>query len=284
MVARSDSADLSPRPATDETPSHGQLLSTSIRLIWFAINRVVNYRDLPYVSLVLIAPLLHLMRFKGELKTPVGKLSIQRNDVLRWSIYGLFKTKFCYMRMLESPRFRNSPRLIVLDVGANLGDFTMAIAKRAKKIISLEPGRNNFVLLCSNLRANSLTQVIPLNIAAHDSTEKLSLDGIAADLRVTKFNGGEPTIGLPLDDVLRTHEVGYLDIAKIDVQGHEAAALRGMSSYMRARRVGLIIVEIHPNRNIKAADIVKLLKPFGYELTTTDYLFGRPQLYFETAQ
>src|SRR2546422_10012203 len=150
MVARSDSADLSPRPATDETPSHGQLLSTSIRLIWFAINRVVNYRDLPYVSLVLIAPLLHLMRFKGELKTPVGKLSIQRNDVLRWSIYGLFKTKFCYMRMLESTPLKNCSRSTIIDVGANLGDFAIAISSKARRVISIEPGRENFLTLCSN--------------------------------------------------------------------------------------------------------------------------------------
>ena len=284
MVACSDPPLLPLRRRTDETPTYGQLLSTSVQLIWFAINRVVNYRDLPYVSLMLIAPLLHLLRFRGELKTPVGKLRIERSDVLRWSIYGLIKTKFCYMRMLESPRFRNIPRSIILDVGANLGDFTMALASKAKRVISIEPGQKNFVLLCSNLRANSLNQVIPLNVAAHDCMEKLSLDGIGADLRVTKFDGEELTIGMPLDDVLRTHEVEILDIVKIDVQGHEAVALRGMSSYLKAHRVGLIIVEIHPHRNIKVTDIVTLLEPFGYELTTADYLFGRPQLYFETVR
>ena len=266
---------------TQETSSLGELLHSFVGIASFAIRRVVSYRDIPYVFLIMVSPLLHLLRFKGVLKTPVGKLRIESNDILRWSIYGVFKTRFCYIRMLESIIFRNGSRSTVLDVGANLGDFTMAISDRATRVISIEPGRENFDLLCSNLRLNSLKLVVPLNLAAHDSSGNLFLTGNGADLTVANFDGGEPTIGVTLDSILRTHDVDYVDVVKIDVQGHELEVLRGLSSSLKDHRVGLAIVEAHPHRGINASDIVFFMQPFGYRLTATDHIFGRPQLYFE---
>src|SRR6266571_5296563 len=183
-----------------DVPSGGELFYNFVRIARFAIKRTTSYRDFPFVFLILTAPLLHLLRFRGELKTPIGNYEIQRNDILRWTIYGVFKTRFCYVRMLETTLLRNNPRSIVVDVGANLGDFSMAVSSHARRVLSLEPGRENFALLCSNLHSNSLNQVIPLNIAAHDTFEDLSLIGNGADLRVSTFDGGERIRGMPLDD------------------------------------------------------------------------------------
>jgi len=268
---------------TNDTPSSGELLHNLVQIVWFAIRRLNSRQDLPYISLMLTAPLLHLLRFRGELKTPVGKLRIEGNDVLRWSIYGLFKTRFSYMKMLESTPFKNRSRSTIIDVGANLGDFAIAISRKARRIISIEPGRENFLTLCSNLNANRLNQVIPLNIAAHDSTEKLSMMGNGADLTVSSFNGGQHVVGRPLDAVLRTCEIEYVDILKIDVQGHEMKVLQGLTNSLKDHRVGLAIVEVHTHRNIQTNDVVSFMQPLGYHLVATDFLFGRPQLYFEFA-
>jgi len=266
---------------TNDTPSRGELFHNLAQITWFAIKRVDSKRDLPFLFLILVSPVLHLLRFKGVLRTPVGKLRIERNEVLRWSVYGLFKTQFCYMKMLESNPFRNRSRSTILDVGANLGDFSIAISNKAKKVIAIEPGRENFLTLCSNLSANSLKQVLPLNIAAHDSNENVSLMGNGADLAVSSFNGGEHVGGRTLDDVLRSCDIGYVDILKIDVQGHETKVLRGFTDSLREHRVGLVVVEIHAHRNVKSADVVTFMQPFGYHLAATDFMFGRPQLYFE---
>ena len=252
-----------------------------MQIIWFTIRRTRSYEDVPYLSLILIAPLLHALSFKGELRTPVGRLKVERNDVLRWSIYGLIKTRFSYMRMLDSSRFRNHSRSTILDIGANLGDFTLAAPKNTRKIISVEPGNENFAILSSNLRINSLKQAIPLNIAAHDSSASLSLTGNGADLSVSDFNGGEHTKGMPLDDVLAIHLIDHVDMIKIDVQGHEIRVLHGLTSSLKSHRIGLAIVEVHAHRNVKASDVVSFMQSYGYELVATDHVFGRPQLYFE---
>jgi len=264
-----------------ETPSRGELLHNFTYILWFSIRRATSYRDAPYIFLILVAPLLYLLKFRGVLKTPVGKLTIDRNDILRWSVYGLFKTRFYYTRMLESSIFRNISRSTILDVGANLGDFTMATSSKARKVISVEPGRKNFDMLSLNLRINSLNQVVPLNVAAHDSSENLSLKGNGADLRVANFNGGEQTKGEPLDSLLQTQGVDFVDVAKIDVQGHEMKVLGGMGRYLKEHRIGLVIVEVHPHRGISASDVASYILPFGYHLVATDYISGRPQMYFQ---
>ena len=264
-----------------DTPTRGELLHNFVGLTWFTIKRVNSRQDVPYIFLILVAPLLHALGFRGVLRTPVGKLKVERKDILRWSIYGLLKTRFSYMRMLESTRFRTYLRTTILDVGANLGDFTMAASRNARKIISVEPGPENFAILRSNLRVNSLKQVLPLNIAAHDSFENLSLSGNGADLRVSGFNGGEHTKGMPLDDVLTQHEVSYVDLVKIDVQGHEIRVLQGLSDSLKKHRIGLAIVEVHAQRHVKARDVVYFMQSYGYQLVATDHIFGRPQLYFE---
>jgi len=262
-------------------PTRGELLHNFAYIALVAIRRTVSYRDAPYLFIVAIAPLLYVLRFRGLLKTPVGKLRIQRNDILRWSIYGLFKTRFYYTRMLDSTIFKNHARSTILDVGANLGDFAMANADKARTLVSVEPGHENFDILCSNLSINSLRQVVPLNLAAHDSYGKLSLVGIGADLRITKFNGGDHVSGAPLDSVLHNHGLERVDLAKIDVQGHELKVLRGLASYLKDHRIGLLIVEIHPNMGLSASDVVAFMDPMGYRLVATDHISGRPQMYFE---
>ena len=267
---------------TRDVPTRGELLHNFVQISFFAIKRTASYRDLPFLLLVLVAPVLHLLKFRGELKTPMGRFLIQSNNILRWTVYGVFKTRFYYLRMLKSAKFKDLPCSIVLDVGANLGDFTMGISSEAEKIIAVEPGRENFALLCSNLRFNSVDQVIPLNMAAHDSVEDLSLIGNGGDLRVSEFNGGEHTTGVRLDDVLQTHKIGRVDVLKIDVQGHEMKVLQGMSGSLKRHSAGLVIVEIHPQRDVNGIDIINFMQKFGYHVIATDYLIGnRPQLYFE---
>jgi len=256
-------------------------LHNFVQISFFAIKRTVSYRDFPFLILILVAPLLHVLNFRGELKTPMGKFLIQRNNILRWTVYGIFKTKFSYMRKLESAQFRNMPCSTVLDVGANIGDFTVAILSKARQVLSVEPGRENFDILRSNLRSNSVSQVIPVNVAAHNSFEELTLIGNGGDLRVSRLNGGEHAKGMPLDHILQTYGFDHVDLLKIDVQGHEMKVLEGIRGSLKHHTAGLVIVETHPQRKVEATDIINFMQEFGYHVLATDYLIGkRPHLYF----
>ena len=253
---------------------------TYVRLIWYAIRQKISYHDLPALLIVIVSPLLHFLRFKGRLPTPIGSVNIYNDDVLREFVYALFKTTFRYMPMIASIAFETSHPSVIVDVGANIGDFTMAVARKAERVISIEPGRETFATLCDNLRANSLDNVIALNIGAHDSVESLNFEGHYLDLRVSKTGTEQRASGMPLDLVLSTHGIEHVNILKIDVQGHETEVLRGAIGSLKRHSVDLAIVEIHPYRGVQIGDVISLMKSCDYHLIGRNNGPFLPQLYF----
>ncbi len=253
---------------------------TYVRLIFYAIQHKISYHDLSSVMVITISPLLHFLKFKGRLPTPLGSVRIDNDDVLREFVYALFKTKFRYMPMLASIVRDNSHLSTIVDVGANVGDFTMAVSRNAGKVISIEPGRETFVTLCANLRDNSVNNVTALNIAAHDSEETLSLDGHYLDLRVSDHQTQRHAPGMPLDLVLSNHGIPHVDILKIDAQGHEAKVLKGATGSLKRHSVDLVIVEVHPGRGVKIDDVIAFMRSFDYRLSGRDNGPFQPQLYF----
>ena len=60
----------------------------------------------------------------------------------------------------------------VLDVGANIGTHTVALAAHvtaAGAVYAMEPQRLTFQLLCANIALNALTNVVCLNVAVGET-------------------------------------------------------------------------------------------------------------------
>ena len=66
---------------------------------------------------------------------------------------------------------------IVLDIGANIGTpcIPLALGLPLAKIIAVEPQRNVFFHLCSNILVNKLLNVVPLNAAIGETKIKNSM-------------------------------------------------------------------------------------------------------------
>ena len=60
---------------------------------------------------------------------------------------------------------------IVLNVGANIGIFTLKVAKNVRWVISIEPEPQTFSMLSKNIMANNLSNVTFLNLAVSDKEE-----------------------------------------------------------------------------------------------------------------
>jgi len=66
----------------------------------------------------------------------------------------------------------------VLDIGTNVGYITIVAARIVGprgSVIAFEPAPDNFTLLCANLRAAGVTNVIPVQAAVSDFTGKTRL-------------------------------------------------------------------------------------------------------------
>src|SRR2546422_10780741 len=230
-------------------PPRGYLMKTFFGMILYAIRHSKSpSQDLPFLLTIFAASLQYIWRFVGLLSTPVGKCRITNQESMRAFTYGIFKTRFCYLRKLAELLPGKPGFTTVVDVGANLGDFTLAMAKYCDRIVSVEPGIANFNELCSNIKINSLEGVIPLNVAAHDSAQELALNGNNSDLWVSEFGDGQKVMGIPLDRIILSQGIELVDLIKIDVQGHEIAVLKGMTEILNGHQARMVIVEVHIKR------------------------------------
>ena len=226
-------------------------------------------------------PLLYILGFRGQLRTVLGTIVVTDRATLRASIYGAFKTYFCSMRsiaLLVPSHLCGT----VVDVGANMGDFTLAMAeRRPARIVALEPGAENFAALRSNMVLNGFSDAILLNLAAHDCEEIVQMHGTNSNLHVDSSSNGFPAQGVSLDCLMVQLGIEEIDILKLDVQGHEWSVLMGMECLLRREAIRFLLMEVHTKRNVALREIVSTMHTYGYRLAHTDpYLFKQPQLCF----
>lgn len=263
--------------------NYGPLLKSYSSLLLYGLRHSrATSSDLFSFIFALLAPSFYLLGFKGELKTPIGRLLITNRGVLRSFTYGFFKTHVTYKRFLQNSHSKNSFFPVVIDVGANIGDFALAIRNQSGKIIAIEPECANFAALRANLRINGIRNVIPLRAAAHDRNEIVFLGGEASNMYVSGKNSGQSVQGLPIDFMLSKLGITDVDLIKIDVQGHERAVLAGMHKLLDGRHIKLLIIEVHLKRGVSIGGIVSSMKQYGYHLIHKDaFLYEQPHLYFE---
>lgn len=264
---------------------YGYLLKVYVAMLLFALKRTcVTREDLLSWFFMLSAPLLYVLGFKGELRTPVGRLLVANRAILRSFVYGFFKTHFAYMHELRALLPMDSFFLVVVDVGANIGDFTLAMRNLAGRIVAVEPAEENFSALTANLRVNNVNNVVPVKLAAHDREEEVFLQGESSDMYVARGKKGQSVRGMPLDLIFRRLGIRSADLVKIDVQGHERLVLSGMHGLLKGKSVKFLIVEVHLKRGVSVDVVVSFMQAHGYRLIHKDaYLFDQPYLYFTPA-
>lgn len=127
------------------------------------------------------------------------------------------------------------PGMVVVDVGANIGYFTVIFAKlagNAGKVYAFEPDPYNYDLLSRNIKLNNLSNVVLIPRALSDRAGKIKLFLDKTNLGNMSFasqnisdDGGEIEVEtITLDDYLGGQNA---DLIKIDVQGAEGLVLSG---------------------------------------------------------
>jgi FkbM family methyltransferase len=158
----------------------------------------------------------------------------------------------------------------VIDVGANIGAFTLALDKLVQpggKVFAVEPQPENFALLRRNTRYRenitidnvalgadwATIKVPPLSSLPHTNYGGFELrdSGVSEDSTVTI---------MPLDDY---YNADQLDFIKIDVEGMENEVLLGARHLIKKHRPVLYVENDRPDN---AAKLVHTLLGYGYKL------------------
>jgi FkbM family methyltransferase len=133
------------------------------------------------------------------------------------------------------------PGDVVLDVGANLGYYTLLFARHVGptgKVFAFEPDPDNFSLLQENVARNGYDNVVLVRKAASDYSGMAQLYRSAdnqGDHRLYDTDGKRPSVAvesITLDEFFAGYS-GPIHLVKMDIQGAEAAALDGMMRLLR---------------------------------------------------
>lgn len=145
--------------------------------------------------------------------------------------------------------------MIVMDVGANVGLYTLLAAQKVGKsgrVFSIEPDPESHSYLARTIDLNHLTQVRTLQVAAGHRNQEIDLflcSGNKADSRVFDATGKRPTVKVEmktLDAIASEVGIKKIDLIKMDVQGAEGLALQGMTRLLEQSPNLIMFLEFWP--------------------------------------
>ncbi len=181
-----------------------------------------------------------------------------------------------------------------IDVGANMGDFTLLAARlvgSAGTVLSIEPELKNHSILQRSIDLNDYTNIRALRIALsdRDGSASLRILGRSTEHTLSPEFKGLREITVPtrtLDAVVAEQQLKRVDMVKIDVQGWEIEVLRGAAHTLRAYPRIVLLLDL-PKQSEKRRAIGEYLAQFSFtyfpdgdELTPTRDL---PAAAFEVA-
>jgi FkbM family methyltransferase len=151
------------------------------------------------------------------------------------------------------------PGMVVVDVGANWGYFTLVCANLvgpSGSVIALEPHPRLASMLSANIAGDiTLSEVVDAyRVAAGALAESKGFVGFddrdgnwgvsrgARGAEVADFESQTVAIDAFLDDC----QEGRVDLVKIDIEGAEADAIRGMATGIEHHRYRYVLLECHP--------------------------------------
>ena len=166
---------------------------------------------------------------------------------------------------------------IVLDIGANIGYFTLIFANivgPTGKVFAFEPDPNNFALLKRNIEVNNYKNVILVNKAVSNHNGKIKLylsETNHGDHMISNFDGTRSSIDIDcikLDDFFKDYQ-RKIDFIKMDIQGAEFIALQGMSNILNSNQKLKMSTEFEPIRlkkcGVEAIHFLDLLSKHNFK-------------------
>jgi FkbM family methyltransferase len=198
-------------------------------------------------------------------------------EMLQRQFY-FFGTYFVEEDILDCWRGAAKGAKVILDVGANAGIYSLAaLAVEPKAMIhAFEPTPEIAERLRKTARLNGLCRLHVHEMAVSSKSGHAILRRFRGELGTNEgmnFICTEPgtsrahTVATTcLDEFCQQQSIDYVDLLKLDIQGHEYAALKGANHLIRDGRVGTIFMELNwgVGASCSANESIHLLQQAGY--------------------
>lgn len=172
-----------------------------------------------------------------------------------------------------------NPGDVFLDLGANIGYFSLlaaSIVQASGKVISFEPNIQNLQLLYASILENRLENIIVYPFAASDGARIMKLTSFGSngflEAPQSSLANAQFLQSVIVDELLQNEE--SINVVKMDIEGYEPLALRGMDKIVR-KHSPIIITEFSPwhikrRTQIEPQAYLKQLTGYGYDLHIID--------------
>ncbi len=171
------------------------------------------------------------------------------------------------------------PGMAVLDIGANIGYFSLLAASlvgASGMVYSWEPSPDNIKMLCASQLVNGFKNLEIIQAAATDRIALLRYFRSGSNGNVTEVGSGAPedvlpaetVMGLRIDDVIP--ESARIGMVKIDVEGFEFKALSGAVKTLQRSRP-IVVSEFSPESlkhgsGVSGREYLEFFVQLGYDL------------------
>jgi FkbM family methyltransferase len=190
-------------------------------------------------------------RLRGRLVRRVGTGRIRRGAASSMRIDATGSNP-AYLLGMAEPEVQKllqrhlRPGMVMYDVGANVGFFSLIgsrLVGSAGQVVAFEPLQENVKALTRNLELNGIDNVSIVELALGARRDRIGMripDTADAGTHASLGGDGPVVEVAPLDEL----ELPAPDLIKIDIEGAEVDAVRGMRRTL-GEAAPTLIVEVH---------------------------------------
>lgn len=153
-----------------------------------------------------------------------------------------------------------------IDIGANIGNHSIYLADCFETVIAFEPHPRTFKLLEANALLKSNIRCKNLALGAEQTKLSISTDllNMGKNKLANEIGGGNNEVDVvKLDDCLEP--IGRsIGLIKIDVEGHEAAVLKGGSQLLNTYHPPVVIEILRDEIKNGSSESLEILRSLGY--------------------
>lgn len=189
---------------------------------------------------------------------------------------------------LYDPFFKDKKDLVILDIGANIGLFTLYAQDSASKLISVEPTpshQNIFEKICGKYENVELVKAalsdknenVSFYTCNANSTQNSLIKGKGTAVGESPPDENKVTVrGVTLEALLNECNIDHVDFCKIDIEGSEMIAITEETLKPVYDKIDRMFIEVHSTYSgadvkweehliINRKKIEKILDSVGYK-------------------